>query len=66
MDIEIATELLKSRAGIEIVKELCQLIGKTYDELGGKVANALHKYEKNYRERHGTVKVSCVGMRKPI
>ena len=50
----------------EIYKQFCQLTGKAYNELEGKIANAFHKYEKNYRERHGTIKVFCVGMRKPI
>ena len=30
------------------------------------IENASHRYEKNYRERHGQVKVFCVGMREPI
>ena len=30
------------------------------------IENASHQYEKNYRERHGQVKVFCVGMREPI
>ena len=30
------------------------------------IENASHQYEKKYRERHGQVKVFCVGMREPI
>ena len=66
MDIEIATELLKSGVVTEIFKEIYQLAGKAYNKLEGKIVNALHKYNKNYRERHGQVNVFCVGMREPI
>ena len=66
MDIEVAIEMLKSGVGTEIFKQIYQLPGKAYNKLGGKIANAFHQYEKKYRERHGQVKVFCVGMREPI
>jgi len=57
VDFEVATE---------IFKQVCELTGEGYGKLETKIANACHRYDKNYRERHGQVKVFCVGMRKPI
>ena len=66
MDFEDPTEIFKSGIVTEIFKQVCKLTGKAYSELEGKIANAFHQYDKNYRERHGQVKVFCVGMREPI
>ena len=66
MDVEIATEILKSGVGTEIFKQVCALTGDGYEKLAAKIANACHKYDKNYRERHGQVKVFCAEMREPI
>lgn len=60
--------------GIEILKKIAPEIAKkvggeaeqTYQRLKSKISNACHQYHKNYRVRHGQVKVFCVGMRKPI
>ena len=50
----------------EIYKKIYESAeGKRY-ELKAKIANSSHKYEEEYRKRHGQVKVFCVGMREPI
>ena len=66
MDFEGATAILKSGVVTEIFKKVCALTGEGYDKLEAKIANAWHQYDKNYRDRHGQLKVFCVGMRKPI
>ena len=66
MDIEIATELLKSGVVTEIFKQVRALTGDGYEKLEAKIARACHQYDKNYRERHGQVKVFCAEMREPI
>ena len=66
MDFEIATALLKSGVVTEIFKQVCALTGDGYEKLEAKIANACHKYDKEYRDRHGQLKVLCVEMRKPI
>ena len=68
MDIEIATELLKSGVVTESqkLKQVRALTGDGYEKLEAKIANACHQYDKNYRERHGQVKVFCAEMREPI
>jgi predicted NACHT family NTPase len=50
----------------KVYEQVCEFIGETYDEIKAEVENSYHQYHKNYRERHGQVKVFCVGMRKPI
>ncbi|RKU21865.1 histidine kinase [Candidatus Poribacteria bacterium] len=50
----------------EIYKKVCESTEKKHYELKADIGNASHEYNKNYRERHGQVKVFCVGMRKPI
>ena len=53
----------------EIYKDVRGSMEKKREELEAKKAeieNASHQYEKNYRDRHGQVKVFCVGMREPI
>ena len=66
MDIEIATALLKSGVGTEIFKIARVLAVEGYEKLEAKIANACHKYDKEYRERHGEIKAYCTGMREPI
>ena len=53
----------------EIYKDIRGSIKKKREESEAEKAeieNASHQYEKKYRERHGQVKVFCVGMREPI
>ena len=53
----------------EIYKDIRGAIEKKSEESEAEkaeVENAAHQYEKKYRERHGQVKVFCVGMREPI
>ena len=50
----------------EIYKKVCESTQKKHYELKADIENASHEYNKNYRERHGQLKVFCVGMRKPI
>ena len=61
----IALGILK-KVGPQILKGLGKQTLKTYQQLKAKVVNASHQYDKNYRERHGKVKVFCVGMREAI
>ena len=49
-----------------IAKKAGESAGKKYQELRAKITNGSHQYDKNYRERHGQLKVFCVGMREPI
>lgn len=53
----------------EIYKDVRGSIEKKREEAEAekaKIENASHQYEKNYRDRHGQIKVFCVGMREPI
>ena len=50
----------------QILKGLGKQTSKTYQQLKAKVVNASHQYDENYKERHGKVKVFCVGMREAI
>ena len=59
--------------GIEKLKWVLPVIVKVlgpikniYRKFTAKLANNLYQYDKHYRERHGVLKVSCVGMREPI
>ena len=63
---EFTTALLKSGVVTEIFKQVCALTGDGYDKLEAKIANACHKYDKEYRARHGEIKAYCTGMREPI
>ena len=54
MDLKVLTQ---------IYKVVAKLTGKAFDILAPKIANAFHQYNQNYGERHGKVKVFCVGMR---
>ena len=65
MNIEITTAFLKSGA-TEIFKQVYASIGDGYEQLKAKIANAWHKYDKEYRDRHGELKAYCTGMREPI
>ena len=66
MDLKTTKEILSLGFVTEIYKQVYRLTGKTYSELEGKIANASHQYEQIYRDRHGQIKVFCVGMREPI
>ena len=50
----------------EIYKKIYETAEKKRHASKAEIENASHKYDKNYRERHGQLKVFCVGMRKPI
>ena len=50
----------------EIYKKICESTEKKHSELKADIENASHEYNKNYRERHGQIKVFCAGMRQPI
>ena len=50
----------------EIYKKVCESTQKKHQELKADIENASHEYNRNYRDRHGQVKVFCAGMRKPI
>ena len=41
----------------EIYKKVCESTQKKHYELKADIENASHEYNKNYRERHGQVKV---------
>ena len=59
-------DLMSLKVVTWIWKPASKLIGKVYHALAPRIANAFHRYDKHYRERHGAIKVFCVGMRKPI
>ena len=50
----------------KIYEQICAFLGETYHEVKTVVENSYHRYDKSYRDRHGQLKVFCVGMRKPI
>ena len=50
----------------EIYKKIYETAEKKHHASKAEIENASHKYDKNYRERHGQLKVFCVGMREPI
>ena len=50
----------------EIYKKIYETAEKKRYESKAEIENASHQYDKNYRDRHGQLKVFCVGMRKPI
>jgi hypothetical protein len=50
----------------EIYKKIYETAEKKHHASKAEIENASHWYDKNYRERHGQLKVSCVDMRKPI
>lgn len=61
----IDTDILEKILPV-IVKKTGETAEKVYQQFKPKIANASHQYDKNYRERHGQLKVFCVGMREPI
>ena len=65
MDTEITTALLKLVVP-EIIKKGGPLTKEGYNKLKAKIANACHKYDREYRDRHGELKAYCTGMREPI
>ncbi|MDD9975138.1 MAG: NACHT domain-containing protein [Candidatus Poribacteria bacterium] len=50
----------------EIYKKIYEAGAEKRHELRAEAENASHKYDKNYKDRHGQLKVFCVGMREPI
>ena len=65
----MGTEILKKILPMIIVPVIVKVfvpIKKIYQKFSAKFANSFHEYDKPYRERHGTIKVFCVGMHKPI
>ena len=50
----------------EVYKKVCESTEKKHHKLKAAIENASHEYNKNYKERHGQVKVFCAGMRQPI
>ena len=50
----------------EIYKKIYETAEKKRHASKAEIENASHQYDKNYRDRHGQLKVSCVDMRKPI
>ena len=65
MDNGIEAVFLKSGT-TEIFKQVYASIGDGYEQLKAKITNAWHKYDKEYRDRHGELKTYCTGMREPI
>ena len=61
IDMEILEKILPV-----IVKKTGETAEKVYQQFKPKIANSSHQYDNNYRERHGQLKVFCVGMREPI
>ena len=59
-------EAILSGVFAKIYEQVCELVKETYHEVKTEVENSYHQYYENYRERHGQVKVFCVGMREPI
>ena len=59
-------EAILSGVLAKIYEQVCEFLGETYHEIQAEVENSYHQYYENYRERHGQVKVFCVGMREPI
>ena len=47
----------------KIYEQVCKFMGEIYHEVRAEVENGYHQYNENYRNRHGQLKVSCVGMR---
>lgn len=62
---DIGIEILKKALPV-VVKMAPGPIKKICQRFNAKFANDSHDYHKPYRERHGTIKVFCVGMNKPI
>ena len=61
----IVSDILK-KVSPKIAKKVGESTKKIYWQLRARIANSSHQYDKYYRERHGQIKVFCVGMREPI
>ena len=69
MDEEIRMEILKKILPVIVLPMIVKVLGpikKIYQKFSAKFANDSHEYDKYYKERHGKIKVFCVGMREPI
>ena len=61
------TEILKHVPQmILLLIKVPEQIKKIYQKLRAKFTNNFRNYHKHYKERHGQLKVFCVGMQKPI
>ncbi len=60
----ILTEIYKDTR--ESIKKKREVSAAEKAKEKAEIENASHRYEKNYRVRHGQIKVFCVGMREPI
>ena len=61
----IVLEILKKMVP-EVVKKVGGKVEQTYQRLNSKIYKPCREYNKNYRGRHGQVKVFCAGMQNPI
>ena len=62
-------EILKKILPVIVLPMIVKVLGpikKIYQKFSAKFANDFHEYNKHYRERHGQLKVFCVGMQEPI
>lgn len=50
----------------KVYEQVSELLGDTYHAAKADIENSYHQYYEQYLERHGIVKVFCVGMREPI
>lgn len=51
---------------LRILKKAYGAVAGKFRKVKAKVANTSHKSDENYKERHGQLKASCVGMEAPI
>lgn len=51
---------------LRLFKNTYKSVKNIYWNAKVKVVNSFHKYHKHYKDRHGQIKVSCVGMEAPI
>ena len=69
MDEEMRMEILKKILPAIVLPVIVKVLGpikKIYQKLRAKLTNDFRNYHKHYKERHGQLKVFCVGMQKPI
>ena len=59
-------EAILSGVLAKIYEQVCEFLGETYHEIKTEVENSYHRYDENYKRRHGQLKAFCTGMRKPI
>ena len=59
-------EAILSGVLVKIYEQISEFAGETYHAAKADIENSYHQYYESYLERHGEVKVYCVGMRKPL